>query len=47
MIAKALCRISGAKLDAETLKTIVLFCALGLTVSLVYLLYGVDLAPGF
>jgi hypothetical protein len=47
MIAKAPSRILEATLEVETLKTIVLFCAIGLTVSLVYLLYGVDLAPGF
>jgi hypothetical protein len=31
----------------ETLKTIAMFCAVGLTVSLMLASYGVDLSPGF
>ncbi len=46
-IAKALSRISGTSVDAETLKTIIIFCAIGLTVSLMFMAYGLDLSPGF
>jgi hypothetical protein len=46
-IAKALSRISGTSVDVETLKTIIIFCAVGLTVSLICLTYGLDLSPGF
>jgi hypothetical protein len=47
MIAKTLPRISGVELDVESLKTIIMFCGVGLTVSLMCLTYGVDLSPGF
>jgi hypothetical protein len=46
-IAKALSRISGTSVDVETLKTIIIFCAIGLTVSLICMTYGLDLSPGF
>jgi hypothetical protein len=46
-IAKALSRITGSSVDVETLKTIIMFCAVGLTVSLMVMTYGVDLSPGF
>jgi hypothetical protein len=47
MIAKILSRTSGINLDIGTLKTIIMFCAIGLTVSLMCLLHGIDLSPGF
>ncbi len=34
------------RVDVETLKTIVMFCAVGLTVSLMLASYGLDLSPG-
>ena len=46
-IAKALSRISGTSVDVETLKMIIMFCAVGLTVSLMCMTYGIDLSPGF
>ena len=46
-IAKALSRISEISVDVETLKTIIIFCAIGLTVSLICMTYGLDLSPGF
>jgi len=46
-IAKALSRISGTSVDVETLKMIIMFCAVGLTVSLICMTYGLDLSPGF
>ncbi len=36
-----------APIFIETLKTIAMFCAVGLTVSLLLASYGVDLSPGF
>ena len=46
-IAKALSRISGTDVDIETLKTIIIFCGVGLMVSLMLMSYGVDLSAGF
>ena len=46
-IARAKLRISKAEIDIETLKTIGMFCMVGLTVTCMVLSYGVDLSPGF
>jgi hypothetical protein len=46
-IAKAISRASGKNVDAEILKTIVMFCAVGLTVTMMCAGYGLDLSPGF
>jgi hypothetical protein len=46
-VAKALSRILWTDVDVETLKTIIMFCGVGLTVLLMCLSYGVDLSPGF
>jgi hypothetical protein len=46
-IASALSRISGAQVGVETLKTLIMFCGVGLTVSLMCMSYGLDLSPGF
>jgi hypothetical protein len=46
-IAKALSRISGTQVEVETLKTILMFCGVGLAVSLLLVSYGLDLSPGF
>jgi hypothetical protein len=46
-IAKPLSSISRTNLDVETLKTIIMFCAVGLTVSLMCASYGLDLSAGF
>jgi hypothetical protein len=46
-IARALSRASGTEIDVETLKTVIMFCGVGLTVSLMLASYGVDLSPGF
>ena len=45
--AKAPSRISGTDVDIETLKTIIMFCGVGLTVSLMLMSYGLDLSAGF
>jgi hypothetical protein len=46
MIAKSLPRISGVEFETESLK-IIMFCGVGLAVSLMFLSYGIDLSPGF
>ncbi len=45
-IARALWRASGTSVDVETLKTIVLFCGVGLVVSLLLATYGLDMSAG-
>jgi Na+/H+ antiporter NhaA len=46
-IARALSRgFSEARLELDSLKTICLFCGIGLTVSLFLAAYGFDLSPG-
>jgi hypothetical protein len=42
-IARALSRASGTDIDVETLKTLVLFCGLGLLMSLLLAGLGLDL----
>jgi hypothetical protein len=46
-IARALSRASRANVDVDTLKTLLLFCGVGLTVSFILASYGLDLSPGF
>lgn len=46
-IARALSRASGTNVDVDTLKTLLMFCGAGLTVSLILASYGLDLSPGF
>jgi hypothetical protein len=46
-IARALSRASGTNVDVDTLKTLLMFCGVGLTVSLILASYGLDLSPGF
>jgi hypothetical protein len=46
-LAKALSRVCGDKLDIESLKTVIMFCAVGLTVALMCATYGLDLSAGF
>jgi hypothetical protein len=46
-LARVLSRASGRQVDVETLKTIAMFCGVGLTVSLLFASYGLDLSPGF
>jgi hypothetical protein len=36
-----------APVHIEILKTVVMFCGVGLTVSLLLMTYGLDLSPGF
>ena len=46
-IVRALSRISGTDVEVETLKTIAIFCEVGLLVSLLVASYGLDLSAGF
>ena len=46
-IARVLSRASGTDVDVETIKTLAMFCGVGLTVSLMLASYGLDLSPGF
>jgi hypothetical protein len=46
-IAKVLSRIKVRDADFEELKVIAIFCGLGLLLSLMFLIYGIELSPGF
>jgi hypothetical protein len=46
-IAKILSRASRTEVEVETLKTIAMFCGVGLLVSLLFATYGLDLSVGF
>jgi hypothetical protein len=46
-IARVLSRVSGIGVEEETLKTIAMFCGVGLFVSLLFAAYGLDLSAGF
>ena len=46
-IAKALSRASGTNVNVETIRTLVMFCSVGLAVSVMVASYGVDLSAGF
>lgn len=45
-IARTLSRGFGTQVDVGTLKTILIFCGVGLTVSLLLVSYGLDLSAG-
>jgi hypothetical protein len=46
-IARALSLVTGTDVDVETVKTLVMFCGVGLLVSLLMASYGLDLSAGF
>jgi hypothetical protein len=46
-VARALSRASGTNVDVESLKTVAMFCGVGLFVSLLFATYGLDLSAGF
>jgi hypothetical protein len=46
-IAGALSHTIGIDVDVQSLRGILLFCAGGLFVSLLFATYGLDLSPGF
>jgi hypothetical protein len=45
-LPKAFSRVHETQVDVETLKEIVTFCGVGLTLSLFLASYGLDLSPG-
>jgi hypothetical protein len=51
MLVRALAYVTGTDRaigdDLETLKILVILCGAGLSVSLLFLSYGLDLSPGF
>jgi hypothetical protein len=46
-IARPLRRVRESRLEADVLKTIALFCGVGLVVSLLLATNGLDMSPGF
>jgi hypothetical protein len=46
-ILRALARASQADADTYQLKTIIIFCGIGLLASLLYVIAGYDLGAGF
>jgi hypothetical protein len=45
---QALSRLTRTDVDIESLKTVIIFCGVGLLVSLLVIeIYGPDLSPGF
>jgi hypothetical protein len=46
-IARALSLATGTDVDVETIKTVAMFCGVGLLVSLLLVTYGLDLSGGF
>jgi hypothetical protein len=46
-IAIFVSRVTRRNVDVEALKTVIIFCAAGSTVSLMFACYGLDLSPGF
>jgi hypothetical protein len=45
--ARIVSSASGISVVTQTLRTVFMFCAVGLTASLLAASYGVDLSPGF
>jgi hypothetical protein len=47
-IAETLSRITGFEIEAESLEPVLIFCGIGLLVSLLAVqTFGLDLSPGF
>jgi hypothetical protein len=46
-IVRAVSRAFGDDADIKSLKTVAMFCGVGLFVSLLFATYGLDLSPGF
>jgi hypothetical protein len=46
-IVASLSRATGIDTEIATFKTVVMFCGVGLFVSLLFATYGLDLSPGF
>jgi len=43
-LTRAFSRVLGTQIDAEEIKTILIFCGVGLTVTLLLVSYGLDLS---
>jgi hypothetical protein len=47
-IAQVLSRVSGYEIEAQSLEPVLMYCGIGLVVSLLAVqTYGLDLSPGF
>ena len=46
-IVASLSRATGIDTEVAMFKTVVMFCGVGLFVSLLFATYGLDLSPGF
>lgn len=46
-IARILSRVSGTDIEVEVLKTLAIFCGVGLFAALLLATYGLDLSAGF
>jgi hypothetical protein len=46
-LARTFSRLARSQIDVETIKTLAIFCGVGLTVSLILASYGLDLSAGF
>ena len=47
-LAHTISRVSGVEIDVESLRTVAMFCGVGLLASIALCLtYGLDLSPGF
>jgi hypothetical protein len=46
-IVASLSRATGIDTEIATFKTVVMFCGVGLFVSLLFVTYRLDLSPGF
>jgi hypothetical protein len=46
-LVQALLRVSGTETETDVLAIVVMFCGVGLVVSLICATYGLDLSPGF
>jgi hypothetical protein len=44
-LARTLSRISGTDADVESLKAVVAFACVGLLISLLFIIYGLDVIP--
>ena len=44
-LARALSRMSGVDVDVESLKAVIAFAGVGLLVSLMFIIYGLDVLP--
>jgi hypothetical protein len=46
-IARVVSNVSATPVGGGALRTVLMFCAVGLTVSMLVASFGVDLSPGF